>query len=440
MRNKIRPWLIRQRGGHGLLLAVSLVIVTFWTAGATAGTMTDLDPLAVGWSNGRDINDSGQGVGFFISASGADHAFLYSGGSRTDLGTLGGTDSYAYGINNSGQGVGKSATASGAEHAFLYSGGSMTDLGTLGGTDSYAYGINDLGQVVGESYTTSGAYHAFLYAGGAMTDLGTLGGTDSYAYGINDLGQVVGASATASGAYHAFLYAGGTMTDLGTLGGTNSHAYGINDLGQVVGDSDTASSGGHAFLYSADVGAYSRYDFTFNYNNGSGDYYTGYVYAPTSFETSQGGFLSVGTYLYDQPMELWASGYQSINGGYYYITAITDGFASTYDKKSYITAYYDADTAQSSLALNSDGSATAANIYVADRTASMEMGYAISGANHAIFSPYVEADVTTTGVSSALLSAASLAPSTSSSISAPQSQAVWAAYWSQTSNLLEQEK
>ncbi len=50
--------------------------------------------------------------------------------SITDLGTLGGSYSYAYGINDSGQVVGGAATASGAQHAFLYSGGSMTDLGT----------------------------------------------------------------------------------------------------------------------------------------------------------------------------------------------------------------------------------------------------------------------------------------------------------------------
>ena len=95
----------------------------------------------------------------------------------TDLGTLpGGTYSRASGINNNGQIVGYSQTASGSEHAFLYSGGTMTDLGTLpGGNDSWATGINNNGQIVGYSYTAL-ADHAFLYSGGTMTDLGTLGG------------------------------------------------------------------------------------------------------------------------------------------------------------------------------------------------------------------------------------------------------------------------
>jgi len=184
-------------------------------------------------------------------------------------------------------------------------------------------------------------------------------------------------------------------------------------------------------FYEADVGSYSRYDFTFNYNNGSNDYYTGYVYAPTSFETSQGGFLSVGTYLYNQPEELWASGYQSLNGSYYYITAITDGYASSYDKKSYITAYYDADTAGASLGVNSDGSATAGTVYVADRSTSWESGYALSGSQHDTFSVYKEADVTLS---------ASAPTSPAAFISAASSQAVWAAYWSQVPSLLEEER
>jgi hypothetical protein len=180
--------------------------------------------------------------------------------------------------------------------------------------------------------------------------------------------------------------------------------------------------------YEADVGDYSRYDFQYYYNNGSGDYYTGYVFAPTSFKT----FLTVGTSLYDQPQPLWASGYVSLNGGYYYITGITDGFSSSYDKESYITSYYDADTAGASLGVNyvTDGYSSAS--YVADRTLVWEYCYAISGSNQDTFSVYKEADVSSG-------SAASTSPS-APALTYSGNQAVWAAYWSQTPNLLEDEK
>lgn len=74
-----------------------------------------------------------------------------------------------------------------------------------------------------------------------------------------------------------------------------------------------------------------------------------------------------------------ASAYQ-VNGGYYYITAITDdGYPFSYDKKSYITSYYDANTAKASLGVNSDGPASAGTVYLADRGTAWESGYAISG-------------------------------------------------------------
>lgn len=104
----------------------------------------------------------------------------------TDLGTLGGGASEAYGINSSGQVVGWADTSSGAQHAFLDSGGTMKDLGTLGGTDSCAYGINSSGQVVGVAETSSGTYDVFLYTNGTMKDLTAASGGGGGDYAIND--------------------------------------------------------------------------------------------------------------------------------------------------------------------------------------------------------------------------------------------------------------
>lgn len=143
--------------------------------------------------------------------------------SVTNLGTLGGSASTAQGINNSGQLVGYSVTAGGTTHGFLYTGGAMIDLGTLAGDpNSEAYGINNLGQIVGTSGSAdlgNGVQHAFIYQSGTMSYLGNLGGQSSLAEGINDSGQVTGYSAVGGSLLprHAFLYSNGTMTDLGTL-------------------------------------------------------------------------------------------------------------------------------------------------------------------------------------------------------------------------------
>jgi probable HAF family extracellular repeat protein len=85
----------------------------------------------------------------------------------TDLGTLGGSNSWAYGINSAGQVVGDSITASGADHAFLYSNGTMTDLNSLidprsGWTLETASAINNKGEIVGVGLNANGQTDGFL--------------------------------------------------------------------------------------------------------------------------------------------------------------------------------------------------------------------------------------------------------------------------------------
>jgi probable HAF family extracellular repeat protein/uncharacterized repeat protein (TIGR03803 family) len=74
-------------------------------------------------------NDIGKVVGSaYFDGGSAFHAFLYNGMTLIDLGTLGGSASQADAINNSGLIVGWADTASGKQHAFLWSSGRMVDL------------------------------------------------------------------------------------------------------------------------------------------------------------------------------------------------------------------------------------------------------------------------------------------------------------------------
>jgi probable HAF family extracellular repeat protein len=208
-------------------------------------------------SYARGINDADQVVGWSVTSSGVQHAFLWQNGVMTDLGNLG-SDQYsiAYGINNLGQVVGWSGTTSTLLpiHAFLWENGAMTDLGTIEGPtrQSQAYDINDNGQVVGWSdvfHDVDGAthvqVHAALWQNGAWADLTPV--TDdcgAEARAINSFGQVAGFKTICAAINYStgFLWSNGTLTDLGTLGGLFSPANGINDAGEVVGFSTLVSN------------------------------------------------------------------------------------------------------------------------------------------------------------------------------------------------------
>lgn len=114
---------------------------------------------------------------------------------------------------------------------------------------------------------------------------------------------------------------------------------------------------------------YSRLDFTYYYNDGSGDKYSGYVFAPTSFEA----WLPVGTKLDKQPDPMGGAALT----GYYCITGVASGYDSSYDAQSYVASYYDGDTGKTSYTLYSTtGQAEATkSLYVADRRYSEESGY-----------------------------------------------------------------
>ena len=245
-------------------LMVSVVLVVLAPAASAQPTFLDLGTLGGTSSHARGINDAGQVAGNSTTASGVEHAFLWTPGGTDgvptnpqmkDLGTLGGASSHAWEMNDVGQVVGMSETGAGESHAFLWQNGVMSDLGTLGGTVSFARGINNLGQVVGQSANASGNQHAFLWTSGGtdgvptnpqMKDLGSLvtpcrpGTVCSIATDINDVGQVVGLDFPSR--FHAFLWQNGVMADLNTVMGLSfSYALGINDAGQVVGAGEFTS-------------------------------------------------------------------------------------------------------------------------------------------------------------------------------------------------------
>ncbi len=280
---------------HIFLIKCTVLLLLAFAPLQAWADMIDIGTLGGTTSYAKDINNSGQIVGYSATSSGETHAFLYENGVMTDIGSEG-SNSIATAINNSGQIVGYTGDLMRDERAFLYDNGVMIDLGTFHRDGSMALDINDSGQIVIQTQITSSTntftfdsllyqdgvltgisnpaypsrYHAgginnsghiiagpahsaqmFIHQNGVIKNIEDLGGGYASARDINDSGQVVGISDNASEniSASAFLYKNYATTDLGTLGGDSSGGDGINNSGQVVGWSKTTSGTMHAFLY-----------------------------------------------------------------------------------------------------------------------------------------------------------------------------------------------
>jgi probable HAF family extracellular repeat protein len=239
---------------HGQIVVDGGRVASVWED----GFVTPLGTLGTGnktWAN--SINDAGQVAGGATVVAGGDvahHAYVWDAGTMIDLGELGGGYSEARDLNNSGVAVGWSYTPSFELHAFVWD-GAMVDVNPPGARGSMARAVNDHGDVAGHYFDASFGFRAFLHpAGGTAVDLGTLGGTYSVANDVNDHGEVVGIAALADGTYHPFITEDGTLVDLFTRvtlpEGWSAHygeAIAINDQG-VVAARGVYFGYSHAFL------------------------------------------------------------------------------------------------------------------------------------------------------------------------------------------------
>jgi probable HAF family extracellular repeat protein len=142
-----------------------------------------------------------------------------------DLGTLGGETAFPLALNDNGQVVGYSLTASGAQHAFLWDNGVMRDLGKTGDQSSAAHVITNSGIVAGVSWFGSGPQHVWVWQGGVRKDLGSVGCCDQSTV-------VIGITATdvvARGDQGSAIWQSGVKQDLGMF------ARAMNSRRQVVG-------------------------------------------------------------------------------------------------------------------------------------------------------------------------------------------------------------
>jgi uncharacterized membrane protein len=135
-----------------------------WSKGVF--TMIDV-PGASGTTVAIGINDFGDIVGFYVSASdGNFHGFLLSKGVYTTLDPPGSIFTIAQGINNAGEIVGYyDQAADGSEHGFVLSKGVYTTIDVPNSTVTQIFSINAQGEIVGAYVYVDdavGVTHGFL--------------------------------------------------------------------------------------------------------------------------------------------------------------------------------------------------------------------------------------------------------------------------------------
>lgn len=196
-------------------------------AGSSITVETSLGPL----------NQAGQAAGWSLTAAGAQHAALWSGGMLKDLGTLGGSTSAAFSIDDAATVHGTSTTAGGQTNVFKWTSGGMTDLGALPPTSSSVVAVNRAGEAIGQFSTFPAS--GYFWKAGTSTTLAMTPGK------LNDLGEVAGIDS----AKHLVVWRDGVTTDLGTIGGNVLEITAIDSAGRIIGRAKIASGAEHAFLF-----------------------------------------------------------------------------------------------------------------------------------------------------------------------------------------------
>jgi uncharacterized membrane protein len=149
----------------------------------------------------RDINDTGQIVGFFSDGAGA-HGFIRDTDGKfshaIDYPSATATSTAPRGINSAGRIVGDFTDSAGTHGFFRDIDGKFSPpIDAPGATakfGTFALGINDVGgQIVGDFFAATGQQHGFLDSGGSFATIDVPGVAHSTAAtGINNASQIIG--------------------------------------------------------------------------------------------------------------------------------------------------------------------------------------------------------------------------------------------------------
>jgi hypothetical protein len=212
-----------------------------------------IDPNDTGnFTQARGINDARVVCGYYSEMLfGFFHGFFFGNNLFTDYDVPGATSTVITGINNLGDFVGEFASATQAFTAYSNIGGTVTAINVPGATNSSSFAINDANEIVGQ-YTDSAAVIRGFYqdpAGGLLFPIEAPGATTTFLFGISNRSQIVGRFLDSGNISHGLLlklpnrfvqydYPGALFTSLN----------GINSRGFICGRYNDGSGVFHGFI------------------------------------------------------------------------------------------------------------------------------------------------------------------------------------------------
>src|SRR5437763_2078473 len=207
----------------------------------------------VGFTEGRDINNSGTVDGDYVGSDGFVHSFLLSGGTFTEYEVPGTVQTNLLSINDNGDLTGAfDPDGSGIFQAFIDHGGTITSYSVPGAAGTLAYEINNNKKLtVGYYIDASAILHGqYRDANGALHfPIDPTGSVATVLFGVNNKNAVVGRYADSVGVTHGlFFVPPSTFITFDYPGSTFTSLNGISEQGNICGRYVDASGIAHGFI------------------------------------------------------------------------------------------------------------------------------------------------------------------------------------------------
>jgi len=206
---------------------------------------------AVGFSEGRGINNSRTVVGDYSDTDGNLHGFFLSGGAFTGFDVPGAFFTAVLSINNSSDFSGTFIDNSGIQQAFVSVHGTLTLFSVPGAQATLAYQINNSGNLtVGYYVDGSGILHGYYRdaIGALHLAIDPPGSVGTILFGANN-NWVVGRYQDSSGVTHGLFFAPpNNFYAFDYPGATFTSINGINSQGMICGRYVDTSGVAHGFI------------------------------------------------------------------------------------------------------------------------------------------------------------------------------------------------